>query len=136
MQKKSSLFSMIILSLVLFSGFTPHPSRSSAKAPTKCDVFIVNNTAEVLTRISYVSSLDDVTWTNLPAFGGWNAGGLEFDYTTDDVNIYIYFSTVPRNAVATITYYGGVSTMNIVPGVNQFTFHAPFNTGGIVVSID
>ena len=136
MQKKSSLFSMIILSLVLFSGFAPHPSRSSAKAPTRCDVFIQNNTAEVLTNISYVSSLEFVTFTNVAAFGGWGVGTLAFDYTTDDVNLYIYFSNVPKNAVATIDAFPIVTTMPIVAGVNQFTFHAPFHTGGIVVTID
>lgn len=136
MQKKSSLFSVIILSLMLFSSFTPHPSRSSAKVPTRCDVYIQNNTAEVLTRISYVSPIEDATFTNVAAFGGWGVGTVAYDNATDDVNLYIYFSKVPRNAVATIDAFPIVTTMNIVPGVNQFTFHAPFDAGGIVVTID
>ena len=136
MQKKSSLFSMIILSLVLFSGFKPHSSPSPAKAPTRCDVFVRNNTAQVLTNISYVSSLEFVTFTNVAAFGGGGAKSVAYDNVTDDVNIYIYFQTVPQNAVATINAFPIVATMKIVPGVNQFTFHAPFNAGGIVVYIN
>lgn len=121
MQIKKTL-SVFFAGLILCSSFIP--VSNNQVAPTACDLFVQNNTDQILASANFNSNLDDVTFFNIAPFGGANSGVLQFD-NTDPVTITITFSApLTRNAIARIYNNGSgnqVGTINVAAGASSGT---------------
>ena len=142
MQKKTTVLAMMLLMLISLTSFTPGPSGKVNLAPTACDLWVENHTAEDLTTIEFISNLATVTFSNILANGGTNGGMngsvLQFD-DQEPVTILITFNNPPPGAVARFYNWGSnnlVGTLNIVPGINRMRLYPPLASDVIKVIID
>jgi len=129
--RKATFLSLFLLALVSFTGFKAAAQNSA------CDLWVENNTASTLTNISFTSPIDMVSFSNIAASGGTQAGMLHY-VIQDDVTITLFFSNPPVGAKASI-YNSSSSTpdgvISIQPGLNIFQLNGPIASGAIWVRI-
>lgn len=130
--RKTTFLSLIILALVAFSGFKAVAQTSA------CDLFVENNTPATLSFISFTSSIDMVSFSNIAPSGGTQSGVLQFGLS-DNVTVALFFSNPPAGAKASI-YNSSSSTpdgvITIQPGLNIFQLNGPISSGAIWVYIN
>ncbi|RAJ77570.1 hypothetical protein CLV59_107337 [Chitinophaga dinghuensis] len=124
----------IIFVLLAFIGLSFGVQAQS----TTLDLAVENNTGEILSNISFTSPLQMRSYNNLAAGGGLVTDNFTLD-RTQEVTITIFFSTVPRGAVARI-YNSNLNTpdgtLNIQPGLNIFHLSPTISDGAIIVVIN
>ncbi len=107
------------------------------QAQTALDLAVDNHTGETLSNISFTSQVQMKSYTNI-APGGSVTDNFSL-FLDQGVTITIFFSTVPRGAVARIYNHDlntPDGTINIQPGLNVFQLNAPIADGAIIVVID
>lgn len=136
MRRITFILSLVIafVSLSSFTGITKKVNYLS----TANDLYVQNNTDKVLSNISFTSSLDMVTFTNVPGAGGNQSGSVHHD-PADDITIAFFFSNVPAGAVARIYNIDPAvpdGVVNVHAGLNVFQLKGPIAPGAIRVYID
>lgn len=130
--RKATFLAVIIMALLSFSGFKAAAQNSA------CDLWVENNTAATLTNISFTSPIDMVSFSNIAASGGTQAGILHY-VIQDDVTVALFFSNPPVGAKASI-YNSSSGTpdgvISIQPGLNIFQLNGPISSGAIWVKIN
>ncbi|WP_162902731.1 hypothetical protein [Taibaiella koreensis] len=129
---RKTFLSLVVLTLLSLCGFKAAAQHSA------CDLWVENNSAATLTNISFTSPIDMVSFSNIAASGGTQAGILHY-VIQDDVTVALFFSNPPVGAKAAI-YNSSSSTpdgvISIQPGLNIFQLNGPIASGAIWVRIN
>lgn len=127
----------LLVALTSLSSFTGISKKVNILGMAN-DLYVQNNTGKILSNISFTSSLDMVTFTNVPGQGGSQNSSINHDQA-DDIAITFFFSNVPPGAVARI-YNSNPNVpdgiVNVHAGLNVFQLNGPIVSGAVRVYID